>query len=119
MMSSLFSATLTCLHIVEFSSRHLLPVLDESVWCQKCRLYRKVAVCPARYSIKCLDCRFSRATYGHVRLSAERDAYNHRTRYSEHSVQLWNGQRLDWTFTPENSGQSRLPIDTGAYDPPY
>lgn len=111
-------AVMACGDSVEFTTLAMTPARGSTIYCVKCREYRIVAHAPAKYTVRCQGCRFSRATYGHVRLTAEGDISKHRKRYPDHDVDLYDGLVKEWTFTSENSGSKKL-LDNPDGSPPY
>jgi hypothetical protein len=111
-------AAMNCGHSVEFTTLAKTPARGALIYCIKCREYRNVAHAPAKFTVRCQDCRFSRATYGHVRLTAEGDISKHRARYPEHHVDLYDGLIKEYTFTSENTRHQKL-LDNPDSSPPY
>lgn len=117
-MSLLPIAYLECGHSVQFGSLSATPGRGENIYCMRCRKYFHVKFAPAKLSIRCETCRFSRATYGHVRLTAERDVSRHMKKQPTHTVAMYDGLIKEWTFKPDLTPIPNL-LDKNPSDPPY
>ena len=112
------TAYLECGHDITFTNLSSTPGRGENIYCIRCRAYYVVKLAPAKYSVRCLDCRFSRATYGHVRLTAERDVSKHMKKKPTHSVALYDGNIKEWIFKPNLVSLDEL-LDIDPPEPPY
>lgn len=111
--------TLACGHHLIFEKGRS-PVRGESVWCIGCRQYQTVRLAQPRYSVTCLNCRYAKGTFGHMRFTAENAIVSHLQRRPGHTVQLWDGQHLEDTFTSEPTQETlRSLLDKLRGEPPY
>jgi hypothetical protein len=89
-------------HTVELSCRHVLifaypPVTGETIWCHWCSSEQKVVQAPAEFRVKCRDCR-ANGRFGRARITAEIFACKHRRKQSGHTVDLFDGLKIVFTF---------------------
>lgn len=113
-MTLLPLAVFSCGHHQEFTKISTTPGRGEQCYCRKCREYRVVKLAPAKYHIRCRSCRFRRATYGHVRLTAERDISRHLRKKPTHEVDFFDGAVREHTFRA-----MLTPLPEDGDDPPY
>jgi hypothetical protein len=102
-----YIVTLECKHTLTFSFSP--PKRGEELFCFRCMKYRKVEDAPAEFKIRCKNCRYSRHL-GRARLTAETRAAEHASRKG-HTVQVWDGRTLIYTFGARAVEQLPLPDD--------
>ena len=96
--------TFDCLHVVEF--KHPFPVVGQELWCVRCHKYMRVKDAPMSLKLRCRSCRYTR-TFGASRLDAECKGAKHAL-LKGHRVELRDGYRLVYEWTPERAGQLAL-----------
>lgn len=108
------AARLACGCTITYQSITKTPGRGESIYCTKHPDYWVVDHAPAKYSIRCVICRYSRASFGHVRYSAETAALDHVKKCRGHSVELYDGMVKEWTYTA-----TQIVLDAMLHEPPY
>lgn len=76
-----------CGHIQTYEPR---PTVGETLYCRRCRTWRKAEVLAVEWHDRCLVCRFSKY-YGEDKTTAMRAAVKHVTDYPSHSVKAQYG----------------------------
>lgn len=94
-----------CKHVGYFSVSP--PKVGDILWCQKCRKEVRAESAPEEWKIRCMKCVYSRA-FGLSKDAAVIAVGRHRRKYPEHSVKLFNGNRLDKVF--QNRYQTVIPL---------
>lgn len=112
-MTLIPAARLACDCTITYSSITKTPARGETIYCPRHADYQAVAHAPAKYSIRCIVCRYSRASFGHVRFSAETAALDHVKKCRGHTVELYDGMIKEWTYTTPQL------LDTTPHEPPY
>ena len=105
-----------CRHRREFTVKHNVPAIGESLYCLRCRRDTTVVKHLKEYRIRCSDCRYSRP-FGANRLQAEIAASKHHNRFPNHLVTMWEGvdKAHEWARNDQKLFTKNLPrkaVDT-------
>lgn len=87
---------LDCFHTMHFQPP---PAEGDEVYCRHCGAYRKVCTVNVEWSVKCMNCRYSRR-WGADETSARHAGSKH-SDLRQHEVVLKQGTDVADTFAPE------------------
>jgi len=97
-----FMVLYSCYHTRVFKAP--APKIGEVMWCVRCRKEVVVMKAPPEIRIKCDDCSYGRG-FGTARLNAEIQAAKHRLGNPTHTVHLYDGYKIAYTFGHRNQSE--------------